>query len=202
MSSGPREKSARERRKHPWPAPAHQRLRLRGETHWRPGTMPSAFRSRGRESRPTRPPRDPLSLSLVSYFFLSFFLLFFPFFFPFLPLFIHHGAQRDLEATRATKSSTPGLMKSGLMVPVRVLSPRGIYWGNQKLVLGEGEAGGGGGTDVRYGRTRIFSPCSGNSRVRVFFGSAVRVINSESKNLLSFFLVDEKKGLAIFLKCE
>lgn len=34
-------------------------------------------------------------------------------------------------------------MNSGLMFSVRVLSPRGIYWGNQKLVLR---------VDVRYGR--------------------------------------------------
>lgn len=108
-----REVGERDRRKHPWPAPAHQRLWLRGETHWRPGTMPSAFRSRGRESRPrTGAPRDRRFLLFSS---------------PLPPL-------RYPLSTRGPTRFQPAtsLMNSGLMFFVRVLSPRVEFIGETR----------------------------------------------------------------------
>lgn len=154
MSSGPREKSARERRKHPWPAPAHQRLRLRGETHWRPGTMPSAFRSRGRESRPTDQASERSSPSFS-------FLLFLPFFFPssFFSLFSFLSTTQRFRSDARHRILHARLDEFRFNVPrPRSFAPWNLS-GKPETRPGGGR-GGGDTCDVRYGRARIFSPCS------------------------------------------
>ena len=116
-----REVGERDCRKHPWPAPAHQRLWLRGETHWRPRTMPSAFRSRGRESR------GPARSS-------------------FLTLFSAPSARYPLDARGPTRfQPATSLMNSGLMFFVRVLSPRVEFIGETRNSFSGGDP-----ADVRY----------------------------------------------------
>lgn len=186
MSSGPREKSARERRKHPWPAPAHQRLRLRGETHWRPGTMPSAFRSRGRESRPTDQASERSSPSFS-------FLLFLPFFFPssFFSLFSFLSTTQRFRSDARHRILHARLDEFRFNVPrPRSFAPWNLS-GKPETRPGGGR-GGGDTCDVRYGRARIFSPCF----LARGLALAVGVIESglEKPFLFLFFFLPPRRG--------